>query len=69
MLHKQGYMHARPCTYTRALTHAHKRIIFIAFLRQKLFTNAPRCYVVRTLPVLKLNEDLFIKADKRITKP
>ena len=56
MLEQQGYMHAhahvprhmheglRACT--------HKYVIFIAFTQQKLFVNAPHCYVMHKLPVL-----------------
>ena len=39
-------------TRTHAYTHTDKYIIFIAFLRQQLFANAPHCYVTRTLSVL-----------------
>jgi hypothetical protein len=44
MLDKQGYMHASTCT--------HKYVILITFPWQKLFANAPQCYVIRTLSVL-----------------
>ena len=43
-------MHAR--MQARALTRTDKYIILIAFTRQKLFANAPQCYIIRTLPHL-----------------
>ena len=65
MLDKQGCMHARACTRPRARAHGrtrahtHKYVIFIVFPLQHRFTNAPLCYVIRTLDVLfviSLNE-------------
>jgi hypothetical protein len=49
MLDKQGYMHAR------ALTRTDKCVMFIVFLWQKWFANAPQCYVIHTLSVLLLS--------------
>jgi hypothetical protein len=47
VLDKQGYMHTHACTHT----HTHKYVICIAFPWQQQFTNAPQCYIIRTLPV------------------
>ena len=45
-------LHKHTHTLTHALARTHKGVTLVAFHSNKVFVNAPHCYVTRTLPVL-----------------